>query len=53
MLPGWREEEARRRYAARYIPGERLYLDALQPASLADAVFVLSNTASPRLRMPR
>ena len=41
------EEEARRRYAARYIPGERLYLDAVQPASLADVVFDNTNPASP------
>jgi uridine kinase len=32
------EEETRRRYAARYIPGQRLYLDAVAPARLADVV---------------
>ncbi len=44
------EDEARRRYHLRYIPGERLYLDAVDPASLADAVLENTDPARPRLR---
>lgn len=44
------EDEARRLYQLRYIPGERLYLDAVRPASLADAVLENTDPARPRLR---
>jgi uridine kinase len=39
----------RRRYERRYIPGQRLYLAAVRPLKLADAVFENTNPASPRL----
>ena len=44
------EREARRRYAERYIPGERLYLETVQPMGLADAVFQNTDPAAPRLQ---
>ena len=46
------EAEARRRYNLRYIPGERLYLDEVHPARLADAVVENTEPASPLLRFP-
>jgi uridine kinase len=45
------EEEVLRRYAARYVPGQQLYLDLEDPQSRADAVFYNEDPASPRLRL--
>jgi uridine kinase len=45
------ELAARRRFAARYVPGERLYLDAVHPETKADALFENSDPQSPRLTL--
>jgi uridine kinase len=49
---GWMgsTEEARRRYEQRYVPGERLYLDAMRPWEVADVVVLNENFAAPTLR---
>ncbi len=44
------EDDLRRRYEARYIPGERLYLDAVKPWLLADAVISNDEPKSPSVR---
>jgi uridine kinase len=45
------EEETRRRYELRYIPGERLYLDEVRPLDIADAVIENTNPDAPHLRL--
>jgi uridine kinase len=42
-------DEARRRYAVRYVPGERKYIEEVDPQALADIVVVNDDPASPRL----
>ena len=42
-----------RRYAERYIPGQRLYLAAVQPESVADVVVVNTDPARPEIRVRR
>ena len=44
------EAEARRRYEERYVPGERLYLDAVRPWELVDAIVTNDNPTMPGLR---
>ncbi|MFB6723884.1 uridine kinase [Kribbella sp. NPDC056345] len=44
---------AEERYRTRYIPGERLYVDQVDPASLADLVVDNSDFANPVLRQGR
>jgi uridine kinase len=41
--------EAHRRYEVRYIPGERMYIDEVDPRALADVVVVNDDPDSPRL----
>jgi uridine kinase len=43
-------DEALRRYRNRYVPGQRLYLDEVDPAAIADVVFLNTDFASPSLR---
>ncbi|MGH3058115.1 MAG: uridine kinase, partial [Gaiellaceae bacterium] len=43
-------DEALRRYRNRYVPGQRLYLDEVDPTAIADVVFVNTDVASPCLR---
>ena len=43
-------DEALRRYRNRYVPGQRLYLDEVDPTAIADVVFVNTNVASPLIR---
>jgi uridine kinase len=52
---GWMgsREEARRRYETRYMPGERMYLDAVRPWAVADTIVVNDTPASPGLRFVR
>ena len=45
------EEEVLRRYAARYVPGQQLYLKLENPQSRADAVFRNEDPAKPMLRL--
>jgi uridine kinase len=47
------EEEVVRRYRARYIPGQALYLAEAQPVETADAVVVNDDPARPLLRASR
>jgi uridine kinase len=42
-------EAARARYAARYVPGETLYLEAVDPHACADVVVDNDDPAEPRL----
>jgi uridine kinase len=42
-------DEARRRYAVRYIPGERMYIDEVDPRGLADIVVANEDPNAPRL----
>ena len=42
-------ENARERYAARYVPGETRYLEEVDPASLADVVIDMTDLNEPRL----
>jgi uridine kinase len=42
-------EDARERYAARYVPGETRYLEEVDPAALADIVIDTTDLAQPRL----
>lgn len=42
-------DEVRRRWAARYVPAERMYLAAVKPQGLADVVIDNSDPAHPRL----
>jgi uridine kinase len=42
-------ENARERYATRYVPGETRYLDEVDPASHADVVIDMTDLAQPRL----
>ena len=44
------EQEARRRYERRYIPGQRLYLEEARPAETADAVLENDDPVTPTLR---
>jgi phosphoribosylformylglycinamidine cyclo-ligase len=44
------EDEARRRYERRYVPGQRLYLEEARPLETADAVVDNADPASPSLR---
>ena len=41
--------ETKQRYEERYIPGQRLYLQACNPADVADAVFVNNKFENPEL----
>ncbi len=41
------EEEIRRRYASRYIPGQQMYLDLVQPVDKADVVLHNNDPAIP------
>ncbi len=43
-------DEALRRYRTRYAPGQRLYLDEVDPVRLADVVFENTDVSSPALR---
>jgi uridine kinase len=43
-------DEALRRYRNRYVPGQRLYLDEVDPTAIADVVFVNTDVASPLVR---
>jgi uridine kinase len=43
--------ETRRRYEERYIPGQRIYLNACNPAGVADVVFVNNEFERPELVM--
>jgi uridine kinase len=43
-------DEALRRYRNRYVPGQLLYLDEVDPAALADVVVDNTDVASPSLR---
>jgi uridine kinase len=45
-------DEALRRYRNRYVPGQRLYLDEVDPRALADVVLEKTDVASPSLRAP-
>jgi uridine kinase len=45
-------DEALRRYRNRYVPGQRLYLDEVDPVSLADVVIENTDVSSPALRTP-
>ena len=45
------EAEARRRYEERYVPGERLYLDAVRPWEFVDAIVTNDNLSLPELRL--
>jgi uridine kinase len=45
------EEEARRRYRQRYLPGEQLYLRAVQPLRHADAIVDNRDPTHPRLTL--
>jgi uridine kinase len=45
-------DEALRRYRNRYVPGQRLYLDEVDPVSLADVVVENTDVSSPALRTP-
>jgi uridine kinase len=45
------EEEARRRYLQRYLPGEQLYLRAVQPLGYADAIVDNHDPVHPRLML--
>ena len=45
-------DEALRRYRNRYVPGQRLYADEVDPAAIADVVFENTNAAAPTLRAP-
>jgi uridine kinase len=42
-------DEALRRYRERYVPGQRLYLDEVDPRAVADVVFENTDVASPSL----
>ena len=42
-------ENARERYATRYLPGETRYLEEVDPASLADFVIDMTDLDEPRL----
>jgi uridine kinase len=42
-------EEVERRYRARYLPGQRLYLDEARPLEHADLVIVNDDPAAPEL----
>jgi uridine kinase len=44
-------EEVERRYRARYIPGQQLYLDAERPELAADAVVYNDDPSRPSLRL--
>jgi uridine kinase len=46
-------EATRARYASRYVPGETLYLDAVDPQSRADVVVDHTDPSRPRLLQPR
>jgi uridine kinase len=46
------EEEVRRRYEARYIPGQRLYYSREQPQGRADVVMINEAPDAPRLVQP-
>jgi uridine kinase len=43
------EAAARRRYRTRYVPGQQLYLDEVDPRRLADVVFENTKPESPSL----
>jgi uridine kinase len=45
------EDEVLGRYAARYVPGQQLYLELEGPQSRADTVFYNQDPARPRLRL--
>jgi uridine kinase len=45
-------DEALRRYRNGYVPGQRLYLDEVDPVSLADVVIENTDVSSPALRTP-
>ena len=45
-------DEALRRYRNRYVPGQRLYLDEVDPRALADVVFENTDLAAPALHAP-
>jgi uridine kinase len=45
------QDEVLRRYVARYVPGQKLYLELEDPQSRADAVFYNEDPAKPRLRL--
>jgi uridine kinase len=47
------EEELLRRYAARHVPGQQLYLELEHPQSRADAILYNEDPAKPRLRLRR
>ena len=47
-----RRDWLRHRYEVRYIPGERIYLEKVDPIRLADAVFENTNPLAPQLRLP-
>jgi uridine kinase len=42
-------ENARERYATRYVPGETRYLEEVHPAARADVVIDMTDLAQPRL----
>jgi uridine kinase len=44
------EEAVRQRYARRYVPGQRLYLEACRPEARADAVVGNDDPARPTVR---
>jgi uridine kinase len=46
-------EEVERRYRARYIPGQRLYLETTRPDEHADAIVVNNDPARPVLTFRR
>jgi uridine kinase len=45
-------DEALRRYRNRYVPGQRLYVDEVDPVSLADVVIENTDVSSPARRTP-
>ena len=45
-------EAARARYASRYVPGETLYLEAVDPETRADVVIDTTDPRRPRLIQP-
>jgi uridine kinase len=48
---GWMgsREAAEKRYRIRYVPGERIYLDAVRPRHLADIIVENTDPASPKV----
>jgi uridine kinase len=46
------KEAARERYVRRYMPGQKLYLDAARPTAIADVIVRNDNPAQPEIAFP-